>query len=309
VAANLDDRLRLLFTCCNPTLDPDEQVALALHEACGLTFAEVARAFVMPTTTIARRVVDARAKLGRGPRELQELPAERLDDVMATLYLLFNEGYGAAGDIAAARSGDAMALTRHLRARFVDAPAELDALLALMLLHDARRLARFGADGEPVLFADQDRARWRKRQIDEGRSLARAALRRGPLGPYALQAAIAVVHSEAATAAATNWAEIAALYERLLAIQPSPVIALNHAAAVSMSQGPATALPLVDALATQLSHYCWWHATRADLLRRLQRFEEAITSYRNAHALAAPEGDRRFLRRRLAALGDTSDPP
>jgi RNA polymerase sigma-70 factor (ECF subfamily) len=309
VPANLDGRLRLIFGCCNPTLASEEQVALALHEACGLTFEELGHAFVTPTTTIARRVVDARATLGRGPHAPDGLPAERLDDVMTTLYLLFNEGYGAAGDLAAARSEDAIALTRHLRGRFVPADAELDALLALMLLHDARRLARFDADAEPVLLADQDRARWQKSQIAEGRSLVRAALRRGPLGPYALQAAIAAVHSEAATAAATDWAQIAALYERLLALQPSPVIALNHAAAVSMSEGPATALPLVDALANQLAHYCWWHATRADLLRRLQRFEEAIASYHNAHALAAHEGDRRFLRRRLAELGDDSAPP
>jgi RNA polymerase sigma-70 factor (ECF subfamily) len=309
VAANLEGRLRRIFGCCDPALAAEEQVALALHEACGLTFEEIGRAFVTPTTTIARRVVAARARLRRGASELEELPVDRLDDVMATLYLLFNEGYGAAGDVAAACSEDAVALTRHLRTRVVLAPAELDALLALMLLHDARRQARFDAGGEPVLLADQDRTRWRKSQMDEGRSLVREALRRGPLGPYALQAAIAAVHADAATAAATDWPQIAELYERLLAMQPSPIIALNHAAAVSMSAGPASALPLVDALGSELGRYCWWHATRADLLRRLQRFDEAITSYRNAHALAAHEGDRRFLRRRLSELGDVSDPP
>jgi RNA polymerase sigma-70 factor (ECF subfamily) len=282
-------------------LDSDEQIALTLHAVCGSTIENIARAFLVPTTTMARRLAEAKAKAQRATadRDLADPPwHERLHQVMATLYLLFNEGYTARRE----RSADAIALTRRLRAHFAEPPAELEALLALMLLHDARRDARVDENGEMVLLVDQDRSRWNAQMIAEGGALTRAALRRAPPGEYALQAAIAALHSEAVQAEHTDWRQIRALYERLLSLRPSAVIALNHAVAVSMCDGPAAALPLVDALASELADYHLWQATRAHLLRRLDRCDEAIACYRRAHALAPGEPERRFLRRRLAEL-------
>ncbi len=226
------------------------------------------------------------------------------------MYLIFNEGYAAAQGkelLRRALSSEAIELTRLLRAllhaRLGSVPAEVDALLALMLLHDARRDTRVAADGELVLLEEQDRARWDRDEIEEGCALLRAALERAPPGTYALEAAIAAVHAESASAEATDWAQIAALYARLLELYPSPIVALNRAVAVAMAEGCEAGLTLVDALGPALDGYHLWHAARADLLRRLARREEAVTSYQRAHALAHNASELRFLARRLAELG------
>ncbi len=309
-AAVPDERLRLIFTCCHPALAPEAQVALTLRTLCGLTTEEIARAFLVPATTLAQRLVRAKAKIRDAGipyavPDAGELP-ERLAEVMAVIYLVFNEGYAAAQGPALQRrelAAEAIRLARLTRA-LLPAPApELDALLALMLLHDARRDARLDGAGELVLLAEQDRARWDRAEIDEGRALIAGALAAAPPGPYALEAAIAAVHAEAARAEDTDWRQIAALYERLLARHPSPVVALNRAVAVAMADGPAAALPLVDALAAPLADYHLFHAARADLLRRLGRRDEAVAAYRDALARALNEPERRFLARRLAELG------
>jgi len=233
-----------------------------------------------------------------------DLP-ERLSEVMAVLYLVFNEGHSASRGEALVRGdlcAEAIRLARLVRELLQEPVAELEGLLALMLLHDSRRKARVDAAGGMVLLADQDRSLWDGAEIEEGRDLLRAALRRGPPGPYALEAAIAAVHADAARATDTDWKQIAGLYDLLVATHPSPVVALNRAAAVSMAQGPAAALPLVDALEEQLAGYHLWHATRADLLRRLGRTNEAIAAYRRAHELAQNETERQFLERRLREL-------
>jgi RNA polymerase sigma-70 factor (ECF subfamily) len=258
---------------------------------------------------MAQRLVRAKAKIRdagipyRVPSEA-DLP-ERLTQVMAVAYLVFNEGYAATRGDSLVRGelcAEAIRLARLIRALLRQPVVELDGLLALMLLHHARRAARVDEAGELVLLADQDRARWDPQQIEEGLALVQAALRRGPPGPYALEAAIAAAHAESASAGQTDWRDIAGLYERLRLLHPSPVVALNHAVAVSMADGPQAALPLVLALEDQLANDHLWHATCADLLRRLARTEEAIASYRRAHALARNEVERRFLERRLREL-------
>jgi len=305
-----DERLRLIFTCCHPALADEAQVALTLRTLCGLSTEEIARAFLVPVPTMAQRLVRAKAKIRAAgiPYQvppLEELP-ERARRVMAVIYLVFNEGHSAARGDALLRPdlcAEAIRLARVLRALPPVRVAELDSLLALMLLHDARREARTDAAGELVPLASQDRTKWNRAQIEEGTALVKEALGRAPPGPYALEAAIAAVHAEAARAEDTDWAQIAGLYERLYALHPSPVVALNHAVAIAMAEGPAKALALVETLSEPLAGYHLWHATRADLLRRLERREEAAAAYRRAHELAQNEAERRFLARRLAELG------
>ena len=305
-----DERLRLIFTCCHPALPEEAQVALTLRTMCGLSTEEIARAFLVPAATMAQRLVRAKAKIrAAGIPYLvpayEDLP-ERVSAVMAVVYLVFNEGHAAARGEALVRGelcAEAIRLARLLRALPPVTVPELDALLALMLLHDARRPARQDSAGELVPLAEQDRTLWNRAQIDEGRALVQAALRRAPPGTYALEAAIAAVHAEAPRAADTDWRQIALLYERLLVLHPSPVVALNRAVAVSFADGPAAALPLVDVLAGDLDGYHLWHATRADLFRRLGRREEAIAAYHRARELAQNDAERRFLSRRLDELG------
>ncbi len=302
-----DERLHLIFTCCHPALPFEAQVALTLRTVGGLTTEEIARAFLLPGVTMAQRLVRAKAKIREagipysvpGEGEL----AERTDAVMNVLYLIFNEGYAAAQGEALVRRdlcAEAIRLARLLCALLRPAPSEALALLALMLLVDSRRDARTDAAGDLILLPEQDRARWDRAAIAEGLDLIARALRFGAAGPYALEAAIAAVHAEAATAAETDWPQIAALYGRLLEVNPSAVTELNHAVAVAMAEGPAAGLARVEALAEPLGDYHLWHAARADLLRRLGRRAEAAASYRSAHALARNEAERRFLARRIA---------
>jgi RNA polymerase sigma-70 factor (ECF subfamily) len=308
-----DERLRLIFTCCHPALSEEAQVALALRTLGGLSTDEIARAFLVPQPTMAQRLVRAKAKIREAsiPYEipsLSDLP-ERLSAVMAVLYLIFNEGYAAAQGkdlIRRALCDEAIELTRMLRAllftRLNVASSEVDSLHALMLLHHARQNGRVNTDGEVVLLEAQDRSLWDHAAIAEGSALLQSALRRSPPGTYALEAAIAAVHAESARAEDTDWPQIAALYQRLLALHPSPVVALNRAAAVAMAQGPEAALPLVEALAEPLAHYHLWHASRADLLRRLGRHAEAKQSYERARELTQNESELRFLSRRIEEL-------
>jgi RNA polymerase sigma-70 factor (ECF subfamily) len=305
-----DERLRLIFTCCHPALAAEAQVALTLRTLCGLTTDEVARAFLVPTATMAQRLVRAKGKIRAAaiPYRVPEpgdLPA-RLTEVLAVIYLVFTEGYAAStGDALVRRElcAEAIRLARLLRALLREPELELDGLLALMLLHDGRRGGRVDEQGELVLLADQDRTRWDHVQLEEGRALVRATLKRGPPGAYTLEAAIAAVHSEAACASDTDWPQIAALYERLYALHPAPVVGLNRAVAVSFAQGPAAALPLVNALAEPLAGYHLWHSARGDLLRRLGRQEEAAAAYERACELATNDVERRFLARRVTELG------
>ena len=308
-----DERLRLIFTCCHPALAPEAQVALTLRTLCGLTTDEIARAFLTTPATMAQRLVRAKGKIrGAGiPYQvpsLEELP-ERAPRVMAVLYLVFNEGYSAArGDALIRRElcAEAIRLARLLRALPPVVVPELDALLALMLLHDARRGARVDAQGELVALTDQDRSKWDRAEIEEGCALVQRALVLAPPGPYALEAAIAAVHAEATRAEETDWGQIALLYDRLQVLHPSPVVALNRAVAVSMASGAEKALPMVDELAGALGAYHLWHSTRADLLRRLGRRAEARAAYRKALELAQNEAERRYLTRRLVELNQSS---
>jgi RNA polymerase sigma-70 factor (ECF subfamily) len=301
-----DERLRLIFTCCHPALAPEAQVALTLRTLCGLTTEEIARAFLVPATTMGQRLVRAKNKIRaanipyRVP-PLEELP-ERLSEVMSVLYLVFNEGYAAARGRELVRHdlcAEAIRLVRLLLTLMPGEEPELEALLALMLLHDARKPARIDGNGEMVLLDAQDRTRWDREEIDEGRELVRKLLRAGSPGAYAIEAAIAAVHAQAAGADQTDWQQIAGLYRALYTIHPTPVVALNGAVAVSMCGGPAVALPLVEALEESLTDYHLWHATRAGFLRQLGRLDEAAESYRRAHALAGNETERRFLAARI----------
>jgi RNA polymerase sigma-70 factor (ECF subfamily) len=313
LVAVADDRLRLIYTCCHPALAPEAQVALTLRTLGGLTTEEIARAFLTAPVTMAQRLVRAKSKIkdARIPYvvpEASELP-ERTDAVMAVVYLIFNEGYAAtAGDAWVRRDlcREAIRLGR-LVAELTRSP-DAHGLLALMLLHDSRRDARTDDNGDLVLLEEQERARWDRAQIDEALALVPFALRgtteSGPAnpGPYALQAAIAALHAQAAHASDTDWWQISALFGELVRRYPTPVIRLNHAVALAMWKSPAIALPLVDDLEKELADYHLWHATRADLLRRLGRTKQAATAYRAALARVGSEPERRFLQRRLAEL-------
>lgn len=308
-----DDRLRLIFTCCHPALSPDAQIALTLREVCGLTTEEVAHAFLTPPSTLAQRIVRAKAKI-RDARIPYEIPSrndlpERLDSVLHVIYLAFNEGYFASAGDSLTRSdlsGEAIRLGRLL----VDLLPEPEAigLLALMLLHDARRSARTTGTGELILLEDQDRSLWRQDQIEEGGQLVERAIQSRRFGPYTLQAAIAAVHAEARDPAATDWVQIVALYDVLSLADPSPVVELNRAAAIAMRDGAATGLSLIDAILVRgdLADYLPAHVARADLLRRLGRNEESIESYQRALSLATQEPEKRFIEQRLRDLRATS---
>ncbi|HEU5138065.1 MAG TPA: RNA polymerase sigma factor [Steroidobacteraceae bacterium] len=304
-----DDRLRLVFTCCHPALAPDAQVALTLREVCGLATEEIAAAYLTPAATIAQRIVRAKAKIRDANIPYQvpsrdELPA-RLESVLRVVYLVFNEGYSASSGESATRadlSGEAIRLAR-LIVELAPEP-ESQGLLALMLLHESRRETRATPDGELVLLDEQDRSRWDRSLIDEGAALVRTALATRLVGPYAVQAAIAAVHAEAATPAETDWREIVGLYDLLMTITPSPIVALNRTVAIAMRDGPEAGLVQLDRLLAEgaLEGYQLAHAARADFCRRLGRNQEARDAYQRAIKLTAQGPARRFLERRLAAL-------
>jgi RNA polymerase sigma-70 factor (ECF subfamily) len=308
-----DDRLRLIFTCCHPALPLEARVALTLRTLAGLTTAEIARAFLVPEPTMAKRLVRAKQKIANAaiPYRVPQahLLPQRLTGVLAVLYLLFNEGYSASAGGEPLRENlcaEAIRLSRALAQLMPDEPETLG-LLALLLLQHSRRHARVDGEGELVTLEEQDRSRWERGEIDEATRLLEEALRRGHAGPYQLQAAIAACHATASDPAATDWVEIAALYKQLATVMPSPVVELNRAVAIAMADGPAMGLALVETLATAatLEDYHLLHATRADLLRRLGRRPEAAESYRRALELTTSDAERRFLSRRLNEV--TSD--
>jgi RNA polymerase sigma-70 factor, ECF subfamily len=305
-----DDRLKLIFTCCHPALVREAQVALTLRTLCGLTTEEIARAFLVPVPTLAQRLVRAQQKIRNAEIPYRIPPAEelasRVEAVMLVVYLVFNEGYSASSGEAVIRRelcAEAIRLAR-LLCQLLPDENEARGLLALMLLHDSRRDARVSADGEMILLEDQDRGARHRDQIEEGLTLLESVLRTSPASPYALQAAIAAMHARAKSAADTDWRQIAALYEVLCRVQPSPVVELNRAAAVAMSEGPAAGLRLLDALESEsgLRDYYLLAAARADLLRRLNRWPEAANAYRRSLALVTAAPERRFLTRRLAEV-------
>lgn len=306
-----DDRLRLIFTCCHPALPPEARIALTLREVCGLTTEEIARAFLLAPPTLAQRIVRAKAKI-RDAHIPYQVPArdqlpERLDAVLQVIYLVFNEGYAASAGDSLTRpdiSGEAIRLGRLLLALLPE--PEVSGLLALMLLHEARRAARTSSEGDLVLLEDQDRARWNREQIAEGMALVEQALASRRFGPYTLQAAIAAVHAQAATFGATDWGQIVQLYDLLVQVVPSPVVELNRAVALAMRDGPQAGLALIDAILARgdLADYHLAHAARADLCRRLGQIADARASYERALALVQQEPERRFIEGRLRELDE-----
>ena len=305
-----DERLRLIFTCCHPALAPEAQVALSLRTLCGLTTEEIAQAFLVAPVTMAQRLVRAKRKIqaARIPYEIPppEVLPERIDAVMAVIYLVFNEGYSAAYGDALVRAdlcAEAIRLGR-IACELIPENAEARGLLALMLLQDSRRATRLQSNGEIALLEEQDRSKWNREQIRAGLELVHSALSNAPVGPYAVQAAIAAVHARALRAADTDWHEIEALYAYLMRIRPSPVIELNHAVAVAMASGVAEGLRMIESIRVRhdLDGYHLMWAARADLLRRLERWEEAADSYCRALDLATAEPERRFLARRLGEV-------
>jgi len=307
-----DDRLRLVFTCCHPALPPDAQIALTLREVCGLTTEEIAHAYLTAPRTVAQRIVRAKAKIRDAGIPYQvpardELP-RRLDAVLHVVYLVFNEGYSASSGSSLTRhdlSAEAIRLGRLLAELLPE--AEAIGLLALMLLQESRRAARTSADGELVLLSDQDRSLWNRALIEEGLALVERALSSRRFGPYSLQAAIAAVHAEAATANATDWPQIVGLYDVLVRADSSPVVELNRAAAVAMRDGPAAGLTLIDAILARgdLVDYQFAHSARGELLRRLGRTEDARVAYERALALSQQEPERRFLERRFRQIASS----
>ncbi|MBO0861176.1 MAG: RNA polymerase sigma factor [Chloracidobacterium sp.] len=304
-----DDRLRLIFTCCHPSLAPEARVALTLREVCGLTTEEIAKAFLITPPTLAQRIVRAKAKIRETPIPYeaptrQELP-ERLGAVLQVIYLVFNEGYSAAAGAEVTRAeltGEAIRLGRLLTE--LQPEPEVIGLLSLMLLQESRRVARTSPKGELILLENQDRALWNRSQIAEGVALVEKALMSGRIGSYTLQAAIAAVHAEAESAAATDWRQIVELYNQLVRIQPSPVVHLNRAVAIAERDGPAAGLTHIDALLEhgELANYYLAHSARAELCRRLGRTDEARSSYEKALVLTQQEPERQFLQERIRRL-------
>jgi RNA polymerase sigma-70 factor (ECF subfamily) len=304
-----DDRLRLMFTCCHPALVMDARIALTLRTLAGLTTAEIARAFLVSEPTMAKRLVRAKNKIRNAGIPYRVPPAHQLPErtagVLAVLYLLFNEGYAATSGADALRvdlSGEAIRLARALAHLMPDEP-EVLGLLALLLLHNARNTSRTDDAGDLVLLPDQDRSTWDRAQIDDGLNQLTTALRRGRIGPYQIQAAIAAGHARAETAEDTDWPQIARLYGHLATISPSPLVELNRAVAVAMAEGPAAGLSILDTIT--LPDYFLLPATRADFLRRLGRTDEAADAYREALALPVSQAQRRFLTNRLTSTGET----